>query len=167
MKELIDWTDIRKGDSIREERIRTEADFTGYAAVEYVANFDRHMGLSHSTYYLLDRPKPAVVVPEKPTLGWVTTPYLDAAVIGSFGAFDRELTRPRRRVEYIDGDWTPATYVTAFREGVLVPKDALDELRKIHDADGDTTDADGMTPFQWWEEVGTFLTAVDEATGAL
>ena len=133
MKRKIDREEIKAGDLIRFE-------LPDEAAREHRTSFDADRSYPAAIrVYLLDRPEPVVVLPETPTLGWITqaydytrpslgffakqdpryTPDLsdDAPVASEYGSSRRKAINHHFRVE-------------SFTEAVAVPKEALEELRK-------------------------------------
>lgn len=160
MKRPIKPSEIRQGDLIRWEA-GDNLPYPGYAAVEITADRDG-MGMSNvGQHYLLDRPTPPVQLPEKPTLGWVTSP--------SRGGVDLDFWRYRGPGDRagegawagIDPDGTPRGYgmknITAFVPATAVPAEALDELRNAA-AEWSLLDPNSI--------VGKFLAAVDAAGAA-
>lgn len=134
MKEPIEPSEIRAGDLIREEyaepwhtdggipRLATE-----YTATPELKTLCRRKA---SGYFLLDRPKPAVVLPTEPTLGWLTRrcPGFFGRVNTSLETVwlsdDKSQVNRAGLIETI-----PVERVGAFTPATVVPSEALEKLR--------------------------------------
>lgn len=96
--------------------------------VEVVGDQSRQGIILKTKYLVKDRPKPAVILPTVPTLGWAT----HANDGQFFGLFSQNPSTPQIvdcvTCRWGRFSWEP-TYITAFTEAVAVPKAALDELR--------------------------------------
>jgi len=151
MKQPIDTNQIKAGDLIRVEWEQpTEIQAT--LAREFVAQCDRHsLDLwGPCRYYLLDRPKPTVVLPIEPTLGWATANFGDRLI--------HTAGKGHGGTDVTDCGYVDSCAITAFTPATAVPTAALDALR---------AEAARMNPFSY--EAGairTFLKAVAAANGA-
>jgi len=160
MKRAIEITDIRKGDTILREWMGTTLTMTVHQLQKHLAYSAEGycMGLDDSDdvqFYLLDRPEPAVELPNVPTLGWVEHEEIKAQ-FGSWVASGATLYAVRQ----MDFD---AASVTAFAPATAVPNDALDALRfALDEAERMGGYASGMI---LRGATQTFLAAVDAANG--
>ena len=104
-----------------------------------------------STWRLVDRPKPVVVLPAEPALGWLDSTGNDHTL----GLWRRTSLTGGDGIENVRGTGYNAltSEITAFTPATAVPTDALHELRFAQ-----------VFPLS---EVETFLDAVDAATGPL
>ena len=121
MKTKIAPSDIRLNDTVRVEFPPGSTN----TAVEFIADsvgFNHAAFLSGSTYYLLDRPKPAVELPTEPTLGWLETKYA-ARILQVWFAQGRYAAASN------NNRWNLETEVTAFTPATAIPTEALDTLR--------------------------------------
>ena len=141
MKQLIDPKNVRKGDLIRWEQTAQSPVWT-FEAVEWTAKRDGDgKPVTHGQHYLLDRPKPAVVLPTEPTFGWATwskaTPLFGTARAGNaeYGMW-RLTDRATGQFGFVLGGSAlfpiSASRITAFASATAVPTDALDKLRTAH-----------------------------------
>lgn len=169
--EPIEPDDIREGDSIRLEWV-TSQDGTPMA-MEYVAP---HSGtamkkrlsgneLQTASWFLLDRPSPAVELPTEPTLGWIASKY-GGTVLGTWERYTSTRASHAGEVSALVRERdVPLEYVQSFTPAVAVPKAALDELREMWVGDL------GCDRQRDWVEYGArlftttrdFLAAVDAA----
>lgn len=121
--EIQPW-EIRVGDLIRCEAHAGTTIGDSLTASEWRADGTEEakaMG-GTSTYYLLDRPKPAVVLPTTQTLGWIETIY-DTRILQFWSDVNRcaETSNGAR--------WNLEKEVTAFTPATAIPTEALDLLR--------------------------------------
>ena len=160
----IQHEDIKRGDLVRVENgLRRE----GVASsIEYVASYDgfnwyEDSGYGH-TYYLLDRPTPAVKLPSKPCLGfasWTAGPGFMVFIPGSGDCVLGQWVRGDDAVFCFKplrstlGSVRRAR-ITAFTEATTVPTEALDLLRRSSLSDSQTQ----------WHALQSFLAAVDNAS---
>ena len=157
MKTPIDFGDIRISDEV-------ERDLEGIASKMIVASRNElrivtssgafllnHIG---SLWSLIDRPKPAVVLPSEPSLGWITAVgEASLAVTGIRGPVGGQVDRRFYHRIGTHG-WGTVDKVTAFTPATAVPTEALDRLREKS---------------AYWPTLSAsrcFLAAVDAADGA-
>jgi hypothetical protein len=138
MKTPIEPSDIRKGDLIRIEG-RTTADVDrGETAHEYraIADNDRDgWSAGHFNWYLLDRPKPAVELPETPTLGWLTRPVGDSGSKTQLGYFhaSEDVCGGADEVDSSGAYSDTFVKVSAFLRATAVPTEEWRALLAHHD----------------------------------
>ena len=116
----IEPSEIRSGDLVRKELVGHPAN---YQAIEFIANVDGKAPDDGSTYYLLDRQKPAVELPTEPTWGWLTTRE-SARSLGLWSS-DQDCVHsvPLPSVRRV------REKATAFIPATAVPTEALQEFR--------------------------------------
>lgn len=146
VKRPIKPSEIRKGDLVR-----FESGLNEYAS-EWRAEGALLQRRASGTYFLLDRPEPAVELPTEPTLGWVAFEdgYHWCGLVSDIEPGDREFEGRRLDTGYYSERWH-ATKVTAFTPATAVPTAALDELRRRAQVYGDGS------------PTSDFLAAVDKA----
>lgn len=152
MREPITPAEIRIGDKIRTESRDGRPFGTNpqMLASEWIAGEDDLDGDYEGVdLYLLERAKPAVDLPEKPTLGWIGT-SVDESWLDRFHVEGAQVYRDE------DIAFCDHPEVTAFTPAVAVPKAALDDMRNI----GFFT-----TPETVRKRIDAFLAAVDAANG--
>ena len=163
----IDWEDIERGDSIRVENKRRRK---GLAfSVEYVASYDgfnwyEDSGYGH-TYYLLERPTPAVELPDVPTLGWLSVENAEP-ILGRWRSYEPNFRRDdgtEYKCALQDERDIERDRVTGFAEAVVVPLAVLDKLRSEH-ADRTLPNHDCDKSNHVMMPTCAFLTAVDNAS---
>ena len=143
--EPIAVVDIRRGDSIRFESADPA---TSLIAREYRAAADSS-GLNEAgTYFLLDRPAPAVAIPHVPTLAWLKTVY-GRPVLAIWTRGKEGLQGESTAIYRVEAD------ITDFVPATAVPTEALDMLRV----------GCFMTVSEAAEIIAHFLAAVDRANG--
>ena len=153
-REEIEYNEILAEDLIRWENASTEVAHE-WRAVYDGDHFVGPVSEGFGKHYLLDRPKPAVVLPDKPTLGWLSVGDADPRLghwqqyESAFGGNDYAI---QSRVEFHD------TFVTAFTPATAVPTEALDKLRDY------ASYLDGNLPSL--RRIDNFLADVDAAGGA-
>jgi hypothetical protein len=140
--------DIRKGDLIRFEY----ANIPGKAS-EYIAMGDEIPTYNAGHHFLLDRPKPTVDLPTKPTLGFISSGTVPTSTVGMWWVDPNDPSFVIR-----DGSFRLADDITAFVPATAVPAEALDELRAV--ASGRRGCPDVAAP----GAITTFLAAVDEVS---
>ena len=106
-----------------------------------------------SAWKLVDRPKPAVVLPIVPTLGWFNQNRSTGRRLGVFSAADAiaDANNPALAEHSARGDVFITWYdVTAFVAATAVPTEDLDNLRAVP---------------RCGKDIRNFLAAVDAANG--
>lgn len=179
MKEPIDPSEIREGDRVMAVSHGMETTFT----VDHVdqgrlyaqpGNAD-HISTAFlrdrdNEWFLLERPKPAVVLPTEPTLGWVTS---------TIGAQDLDFWRYRpAHDETGEGAWAGSDpdgkprgwgmrLIAAFTPATAVPAEALEKLRVAEGAAMDVQPyhAERKNEIRC-HAINLFLDAVDAANAA-
>lgn len=140
MSEPISFTDIRKGDLVREEY---PAGASTYRALEYVAEHDRHTkdkylrgpevidnSIGEVCWFLLDRPESEVEAPKKPTLGLVEVGYEDRLRLGFFGRMSSHPVEGiATYVRYLDGGWDDPSSLSSFTPLAAFPQHPVEQLR--------------------------------------
>jgi hypothetical protein len=158
-KTPIDPKDIRKGDLIRNEwadgtafefRAKHNGDNLG---AEWRGGGRASFLMGATAHYLLDRPKPPVALPTKPTLAWVDDGRGRALAYWDGSAYADEVTQEELARTFLRAkitDFTPAT---------AVPTEALNKFREV-------VERPHAMPLANWEGelvAHAFLSAVDEA----
>lgn len=143
-RQPIDPADIKPGDLIRWESAFPE---TATLATEFRAGSSGKGYRAAGTYYLLDRPAPAVDLPMEPTLGWAN---------GRIGIW-----QPGGEDDYLWDCHQDANGVTAFTPATAVPTSALEKLRGHLEFWRRNSTAGSLA-----SEVAEFLNAAVAANGA-
>lgn len=158
VKRPIEPSEIRKGDLIRFERLSEGVE----RAVEFVYENDNYRSsLASGTYYLLDRPAPAVELPTEPTWGWLTyrdTDFPSANPTVEYGEWKARHDRATA-LDVHGSTSVPLQWVTAFTPATAVPTEALARLERAMDNWRMDASYGSMAT-----DVSHFLAAVDEAS---
>lgn len=126
--------------------------------------FDGYRWYIHEDMLTDVEPMPAVVVPDEPTLGWVTTKHdgeCYGPTIAFVGSWDRspdgmlagEYNSGYRNLE---GTYSGSQFITAFVPATAVEAESLERLRMRY--------RDRLTYVALVEAVGDFLEAIDKAS---
>ena len=144
-------SDIRLGDLIRWEKDPANEGST--QAIEWTVTDSSGRSEYSGKHYLLDRPKQTIVLPDIPTLGWVT--FADGSK--RVGLVRRDASG----MPWIDDEWSDRWgKATAFTEAVAVPKSALAELWSQHGAELSSHACGSRSPHY----VCRFLAAAENAS---
>ena len=115
--------------------------------------------------HVAHRPKPAVVLPTEPTLGWIDAlGEKPLALVGVRKPGDVNYPGLIYMRITPNGGWDSVKEITAFTPAVAVPADALDDLRTYRAVEMGIH-SEAQWAFNRAEHIDRFLAAVDEANG--